>query len=87
MHLSCDDQEYLAKTQGGHVVLLLEDEFMIEDRFSSAALSCSCLRVHNIIAFVMISNEMHATNGKLILQTGCAHLLVHKIILFQLSTS
>ena len=31
MHLSCDDQEYLAKTQGGHVVLLLEDEFMTED--------------------------------------------------------
>ena len=71
------------------MVLLLEDEFMTEDRFSSAALSCSCSRVHikNIIPFVMITNEMHATNGKLILQTGCAHLLVHKIILFQLSTS
>ena len=57
MHLSCDDQEYLAKTQGRHVVLLLEDKFMTEDRFSSAALTCSCSRVHNI-PFVMITNEM-----------------------------
>ena len=39
------------------MVLLLEDEFMTEDRFSSAALTCRCLRVHNI-PFVRITNEM-----------------------------
>lgn len=85
--MSCDDQEYLAKAQGCNVVLLLEDKFMTEDQFSRAALICTCSQVDNIIPFVMITNEMHATNGKLILQTGFAHLLVHNILLFQLSTS
>ena len=58
------------------MVLLLEDKFMTEDQFSRAALICTCSQVDNIIPFVMITNEMHATNGKLILQTGFAHLLV-----------